>query len=145
MLTKNMLSTEQKSCIENTLEFRTSRSGGSGGQHVNKVSSKVELIWDLNASLCIEESQRVQLKKNLGHRLLADGTIRIISQKGRSQLQNKTDAVFKFFELLEAGLLVHAIRKPTKVPKAVLKKRKEDKLLKAYKKFGRKKIDLRNF
>lgn len=107
--------------------FRTSRSGGKGGQHVNKVSSKVELILDLRSVPFFTEEERILLQEKLAGRLDQEGCLHIVSQEDRSQLMNKERVIVKLIALLKSALHVQKIRKPTKIPKAVIKKRLADK------------------
>ena len=124
------------------VKFKTSRSGGAGGQNVNKVSSKVELIFDLNSAPFFDEEERLLLQERLMNRLDQDGLLHVVSQEDRSQLLNKERVIVKLIALLKSALHVQKKRKPTKIPKAVVRKRLENKQSIAAKKTVRKRPDL---
>jgi len=109
--------------LETELNFKTSRSGGSGGQHVNKVSTKVELDFDVNSSQILSPEQKEMILEKLSNRLTKDGILQIISQSERSQLRNKKVALDKFHELVTSCFIIQKKRKPSKIPKAVKEKR----------------------
>lgn len=109
--------------LETEITFKTSRSGGSGGQHVNKVSTKVELDFDIRNSRLLTEEQKTVLISKQAARISTDGILQIVAQAERSQLRNKKAAVEKFRELIEASFAVQKKRKATKIPKAVKEKR----------------------
>ncbi len=140
-----MLSDAQKKSLLSELNFKTSRSGGKGGQHVNKVSSKVEVIFNLNDSEILTEDQKTLLQAVLYNKLDGSGCIHITAQADRSQLINKQTAVDKLLFLIEKSLVVQKQRKPTKIPKAIIKKRIENKVMNAHQKALRKKIDFRKY
>ena len=121
--------------------FKTSRSSGSGGQHVNKVETKVELIFDLEACLVFTESQLSRLKRFLASHLDQEGKIHIYCQEYRSQWRNKRKAEKKLIELIEQGLKPVKARKQTKPTKASKEKRIQQKKQRSEVKSNRKRPD----
>ena len=109
------------------LKFSTSRSSGKGGQHVNKVETRVELAFDVQQSQLLDAEQKAIISEKLKSRINEKGLLKISSQAGRSQSGNKADALRKFCNLLEQALKVEVERKPTKVPKFIKVKRLKDK------------------
>ncbi|MCZ4244757.1 alternative ribosome rescue aminoacyl-tRNA hydrolase ArfB [Pedobacter punctiformis] len=132
-----MLPTREE--ILKSATFKTSRSGGKGGQNVNKVSSKVELIFNLEEAEYFTDEEKTLLKSRLENRLDTEGFLHIVSQEDRSQLLNKEKTVAKLLDLLKRSLLVEKKRKPTKIPRAVIQKRLKTKSVTAQKKESRKK------
>jgi ribosome-associated protein len=126
----------------NEVQFKAIRSSGAGGQHVNKVSSKVELSFDLHQSLVFNERQKERLLYKLKHRLTKEGVL--ISQCGesRSQHKNKELIIKRFLELIKVSLIIPKRRIPTKIPKSVIRKRLKNKRKLSDKKANRKKPDL---
>lgn len=102
------------------LNFQASRSGGKGGQNVNKVSTKIELSFDIvNSELLTDEEKEILLKK-LKNKTDKNGVLRIVAQSERSQYLNKLDAVDKFYGLMEKALKKEKVRhktNPTKISK----------------------------
>ena len=86
------------------LEFRTSRSGGPGGQHVNTASTRVELLFDVARSPSLTEAQRQRLLQELAPRLDKRGVLRLVAQSERSQSANRDEAVERFRKLLGVAL-----------------------------------------
>ncbi|HEX7918712.1 MAG TPA: alternative ribosome rescue aminoacyl-tRNA hydrolase ArfB [Gemmatimonadales bacterium] len=121
------------------LTFRATRSGGPGGQHVNKTSSRVELTWSVATTTALGPELRARALERLATRLDREGVLRIVSDRTRSQLQNKDDATERFAEILAAALTIPKKRRPTKVSKAVKARR-----LDAKKRHGAKKADRRH-
>jgi ribosome-associated protein len=109
------------------LQYKAVRSSGAGGQNVNKVSSKVVLSFDLKNSQALSEEEKVLLEKNLSSRLTTDLILILNCDEDRSQLKNKEIVTKRFLELIKKALIVPKIRKATKVPKSVIKKRIKDK------------------
>lgn len=120
------------------LTFKAIRSSGAGGQHVNKVSSKVVLNFDLTYSQVFSEEQKALLLKNLENRLTTEGILILTSDESRSQHKNKELVIKRFLEHIKQSLKVPKKRKPTKIPKAVKLKRLSKKKQQADKKANRK-------
>ncbi|MBL0735675.1 aminoacyl-tRNA hydrolase [Flavobacterium sp. GN10] len=109
------------------LSFKAVRSSGSGGQNVNKVSSKVVLNFDLNASQALSEDEKLLLQENIAARLTSENILILNCEEDRSQLKNKEIVTKRFLEIIKKGLYVPKVRKATKIPKAVIRKRIKDK------------------
>lgn len=105
------------------LAIAFARSGGPGGQNVNKVSSKVELRWNPATSAALTEDDRAWLLQRLHSRLTTDGTLIVTSTATRDQLQNRDDATHKLAELVRAALARPKPRKPTKPSRAAKRRR----------------------
>lgn len=127
--------------FERELVFTSSRSSGPGGQHVNKVSTKVELRFHIpNSGLLNDEEKDILLIK-LKNKINSEGELIIVSQDERSQLKNKEKAIEKFYDLLQKALTPPKKRKPTKPTQASKEKRLEEKRIIADKKEKRKPPD----
>ncbi|BDU24691.1 MULTISPECIES: alternative ribosome rescue aminoacyl-tRNA hydrolase ArfB [unclassified Flavobacterium] len=113
--------------IISELGFKAVRSSGAGGQNVNKVSSKVVLSFDLDNSQALSDEEKILLKDNLSTRLTSENILILNCDEDRSQLKNKEIVIKRFLELIKKGLYVPKVRKATKVPKSVIKKRIKDK------------------
>lgn len=113
--------------LKSEVKFKTSRSGGKGGQNVNKVSTKVELNFNIQGSLVLTEEQKEIISLKLAARINNEGILQIVAQKERSQLKNKKAVIAKFKELIEKAFFVERKRRPTKVPRSVKEKRLKDK------------------
>ena len=99
------------------------RSGGAGGQHVNKVSSKIEIMFDIPNSKLLSDEQRNILLVKLDSRLTTEGVLRITEDGDRSQHENREKAILKFYTILENALKPIKKRKKTRISKAVKEKR----------------------
>lgn len=124
------------------LSFKAVRSSGSGGQHVNKVSSKIELHFDLENSESFSDDEKQLLLQTLCKKLTKDNRLVLQCDETRSQHKNKELVIKRFLDLIKEGLIVPKKRKPTKTPKAVIKKRQESKRKQSQKKANRKTPDL---
>ena len=109
------------------LQYKAVRSSGAGGQNVNKVSSKVVLSFDLKNSQALSEEEKALLETKLASRLTSEQILILNCDEDRSQLKNKTIVTKRFLDMIAAGLVIPKIRKATKIPKSVLRKRIKDK------------------
>jgi len=112
---------------EDEVHFTASRSGGPGGQNVNKVSSRVTLIFHVRASAALSDDQKRRISQKLATRINKEGELRIISQRTRSQEMNRTDAIERFAELIRRALTPERPRVKTRVPAAAHERRIEKK------------------
>lgn len=128
-----------KDLVLQELKFRAVRSGGAGGQHVNKVSTKVELILNLASSKAFNQSEKERLFKKLKKRLTSENKLRVLCDESRSQHKNREIAEDRLLELLEEALRVPKKRKKTSPSKASIEKRLKSKRVVAKKKTSRKK------
>ena len=129
--------------LKSELTYKAVRSSGSGGQNVNKVASKVVLYFDLSASSVFNDEEKQRLKEFFSNRLNKNDILILNSDESRSQFRNKALVTQRFVELISEGLKEEKERKPTKIPKAVKRKRLENKRKTSEKKTNRKppKID----
>ena len=109
------------------LQYRTSRSGGPGGQHVNTSSTRVEVTWNVADSPSLSPEQRTRLLQQLATRLDTEGQVRLVSSGTRSQLRNKDDVTDRLRSTIAAALVVPKKRKPTKPSRAAKAARLEAK------------------
>ena len=103
---------------DNEISFVASRSGGPGGQNVNKVSSRVTLSFDVEHSTALSEDQKRIVLKMLGTRINKSGVLQVVSQRTRSQDMNRADALERFVQLLRRALTPRRPRIETRVPRA---------------------------
>ncbi len=131
-----------KSDILKELKFKAVRSSGAGGQHVNKVSTKIELFFDVNTSnfLSVKEKERLLLK--LGHRLTKENILLLQCDESRSQHKNKDLAIKRFLEVIDNALKIPKKRRKTKPSRSSIEKRLRSKKKAAQKKVNRGKPDL---
>ncbi len=132
-----ILINDEISIPEGELSFAASRSGGSGGQHVNKVSTRVTLLFDVGTSPSLPEGVRRKLLSRLGSRISKEGVLRVSSGRFRSRLANVRAAVERFRELLAGALEEDPARRPTKVPRGVKEHRLKEKKRRSLLKRGR--------
>ena len=121
------MNTEDLQGLVQEMQFKTSRSGGKGGQHVNKTESKVELIFSISGSAMLSEEQKQLLLLRWKNRIDEEGNAHFTEESVRSQFRNKELIIKKFFKLLQAAFRPVKPRKQTKVPRSVVQKRKDDK------------------
>jgi ribosome-associated protein len=117
----------EKDKLISELQFKAVRSSGAGGQNVNKVSSKVVLSFDLKNSNTLSNEDKLLLETNLSSRLTNDQILILNCDEDRSQLKNKEIVIKRFLTIIEQGLYVPKIRKATKIPKSIIRKRIKDK------------------
>lgn len=112
---------------QSELDYRASRSGGPGGQHVNTSSTRIEVWWDVASSPSLTPDQRAQLLERLGSRLDSNGRLRLVSSGSRSQLRNREDVTERLRSLLASALAPRKKRKATKPSRAAKAARLEAK------------------
>lgn len=113
--------------ILSEVKYKAVRSSGAGGQNVNKVSSKVVLTFDLKKSQALSDEEKLLLETNLYNRLTSDLVLVLNCDEDRSQLKNKEIVTKRFLDIIKRGLYIPKERKPTKIPKSVIRKRIKDK------------------
>ena len=126
-----------KDTLQKEVSYKTSRSGGKGGQNVNKVSSKVELLFSVNDSTLFTDDEKALLNEKLQSRFNKDGLVQIICDEDRSQYINKQKAIDRLINLLIHALHVPKIRKVKKVSKAAKAARVANKRIHSEKKESR--------
>lgn len=127
---------------EKDLHFQFTRASGPGGQNVNKVSSRVELLFDVSASSSLSEMEKETIRSKLKTRLDSGGVLHIASQESRSQWKNRASAVEKFAELLRGALAVRKKRMKTKPSRSAKEVRIKSKKNLSTKKKLRSKVNL---
>jgi ribosome-associated protein len=109
------------------LDYRATRAGGPGGQHVNTSSTRIEVRWDVRSSPALTEEQRARLMERLANRLDGEGRLRVVASESRSQLRNREAATERLRELIASALAVRKPRKRAKPSRAAKAARLEAK------------------
>ena len=131
-----------KTDIIKELKFKAVRSSGAGGQHVNKVSTKIELFFDVNMSKVLSDKEKERLLLKLGRRLTKENMLLLQCDESRSQHKNKDLAIKRFLEVIDNALKIPKKRKRTKPSRSSIERRLKSKKKAAQKKVNRSKPDL---
>lgn len=131
-----------KEKIISELSFKAVRSSGAGGQNVNKVSSKVVLTFDVNASQCLTDEEKELISNKIKTKLTSENILILNCDEDRSQLKNKEIVIKRFLEIIAKALIIPKPRKATKIPRSVIEKRLKDKSTNAEVKQNRKRPEL---
>jgi ribosome-associated protein len=124
--------------LKSELSYKYVRSSGSGGQHVNKVSSKAELYFNLENSAVFNDLEKKKLSEFLKNRINKDGVVVLACDESRSQFRNKAIVTQRFINLIEEGLKEQKKRRPTRISRSVKRKRLNTKRINSEKKANRK-------
>ncbi|SDE97512.1 ribosome-associated protein [Pricia antarctica] len=132
-----------KTIVIQELDFKAVRSGGAGGQNVNKVSTKVELSFDVENSLGLSSNEKERCYQKLGSKLTKENILLLSCDETRSQHRNKDLVIKRFMETMRTGLVVPKIRRKTKPKRSAIEKRLKSKKKNAEKKARRQRPDIR--
>jgi ribosome-associated protein len=123
-----MIEIDDKTQIdESELSFKASRSSGPGGQNVNKLNTRMTLLFDVAGSTSLSDEQKRRLRSALSTRIDKQGVLRVVSQRFRSQEANRQAAIERFVQLVGEALAPRPVRKKTKVPRAARERRLAEK------------------